>query len=423
MPKLNSKYLTDPTIGKIRKPPNRKRKEIFDSDAPGLALRITDKGARSWSVYFRLADTTTGKQKNLRATLGRYPSIGIAEARRQAREIRDQAAAGIDPRKARAMAQTKARVTAERLLFRNVSEGYIAARCQREDSGTPKKGHLKQGKYIETIVRRRLVPAWGDRLIPEIGRLDLRDVTRPLVADDKPMAAYRLHEVAKALFYWAVNEGFLEASPFARMEAPVKKHPRDRDLKHPELKRLWAACEAKAYPFGPLVMLLALTLQRRNEVAEMQWQEIDLAKAQWVIPPERSKSKRAHIVPLSKPALQIIESLPRYLGGPYVFTTTEGERPVSGFSTMKVMLDKAAKITDWRLHDLRRTGRSEMARLKIDDVVAERILNHVPRGLTKVYNRYQYLDEKGEALNLWARELQKITKPAAGEVVRLRERA
>ncbi len=421
MPKRNSKYLTDPTIGKIRKPLKGKRKEVFDSDAPGLALRITDKGARSWSVYFRLTDTT-GRQKNLRATLGRYPSIGIAEARRMAREIRDQAAADIDPRKARAEAQTKAQVIAERLLFRNVAEGYIAARCQREDSGTPKKGHLKQGKDIDTIIRRRLIPAWGDKLIPEIGRLDLRDVTRPLVAET-PMAAHRLHEVAKALFYWSVNEGFLEASPFARMEAPVKKYPRDRELKHPELKCVWAACEAKTYPFGPLVKLLALTLQRRNEVAGMQWPEIDLRKAQWTIPVERSKSERAHIVPLSKAAVQIIKGLPRYVGGPYVFTTSSGMRPVSGFSKMKVVLDKAAKVTDWRLHDLRRTGRSEMARLKVDDVVAERILNHVPRGLIKVYNRYQYLDEKREALNLWARELRKITRPSKGEVVRLRKRA
>ncbi len=421
MPKRNSKYLTDPTIGKIRKPVQGKRKEVFDSDAPGLALRITDRGARSWSVYFRLADAT-GKQKNLRATLGRYPSIGIAEARRQAREIRDQAAGGIDPRNARAEAQAKSQATAGRLLFCNVAEGYIAARCQREDNGTPKRGHLKQGKDVESIIRRHLLPAWGVRLIPEIGRLDLRDVTRPLVAD-KPMAAHRLHEVAKALFYWAVNEGFLEASPFARMTAPVEKRPRSRDLKHPEIKRLWAACEATAYPFGPLVELLMLTLQRRNEVSEMQWSEIDLDKAEWTIPAERSKSQRAHIVPLSKPAVQIIEALPRYLGGPYVLTTTGGTRPVSGFSKMKARLDKAAKISDWRLHDLRRTGRSEMARLKVDDVVAERVLNHVPRGLAKVYNQYQYLDEKREALNLWARELLKITRPDKGEVVKLRERA
>ena len=236
------------------------------------------------------------------------------------------------------------------------------------------------------------------------------------------MAASRLHEVAKVLFYWAVNEGFLKASPFARMEAPVKKFPRERDLKHPELKRLWGACEATSYPFGPLAKLLALTLQRRSEVAEMQWLEIDLDKAQWTLPAERSKSKRAHIVPLSKPAVQIIKSLPRYLGGPYVFTTTEGMRPVSGFSKMKVRLDQAAYVKDWRLHDLRRTGRSEMARLKVDDVVAERVLNHVPRGLAKVYNQYQYLDEKREALNLWARELEKITKPDKGEVPTVAER-
>ena len=421
MPRRNSRYLTEPTIEKIRKPPKGKRTEVFDSDAAGLVLRISDRGVRSWSVYFRFEDST-GERKNQRVTLGGYPAIGIAEARRQARKARDQAAGGIDPRKARAQAQSESQATAERLLFRNIAEGYIEARCQREEGGGPKMGHLKRGHETASVIRRHLLPAWGDRLIPEIRRLDLRDVTRPLVAD-KPMAAHRLHEVAKALFYWAVNEGFLDASPFAQMTAPVEKHPRGRDLKHPEIKRLWAACEATPYPFGPLVELLVLTLQRRNEVAEMQWPEIDLSKAQWTIPAERSKSKRAHIVPLSKPAVQIIEGLPRYLGGAYVFTTTEGKRPVSGFSKMKARLDKAAKVTDWRLHDLRRTGRSEAARLKVDDVVAERVLNHVPRGLAKVYNVYQYLDEKREALNLWARELQKITKPAKGEVVRLRERA
>ena len=95
MPKRNSKYLTNPTIGKIRKPVEGKRKEIFDSDGSGLALRITDKGARSWSVYFRLAGGSS-QQKNLRMTLGRYPGVGIAEARAQAREAREQSAAGVD---------------------------------------------------------------------------------------------------------------------------------------------------------------------------------------------------------------------------------------------------------------------------------------------------------------------------------------
>ena len=211
MPRRNSRYLTEPTIEKIRKPAKGKRREVFDSNAPGLALRITDKGARSWSVYFRLAGGI-GKQKNLRMTLGRYPSIGIVEARGQALVARDQAAAGIDPRKARAEALAESRATAERLLFRNIAEGYIDARCQREEEGGPKKGHLKRGHEIASVIRRHLIPAWGGRLIPEIGRLDLRDVTRPLVADT-PMAAHRLHELAKALFFWTVNEGFLEASP------------------------------------------------------------------------------------------------------------------------------------------------------------------------------------------------------------------
>ncbi|MEE8247145.1 MAG: Arm DNA-binding domain-containing protein, partial [Alphaproteobacteria bacterium] len=136
MPRRNSRYLTEPTIEKIRKPPKGKRTEVFDSDAAGLALRITDKGARSWSVYFRFEDAT-GQRKNQRMTLGGYPAIGIAEARRQAREARDQAAGGIDPRTARAEGQAKAQTTAERLLFRNIAEGYIEARCQREEGGGP----------------------------------------------------------------------------------------------------------------------------------------------------------------------------------------------------------------------------------------------------------------------------------------------
>ena len=108
MPRRNSRYLTEPTIEKIRKPPKGKRTEVFDSDAAGLVLRISDRGVRSWSVYFRFEDAT-GQRKNQRMTLGGYPAIGIAEARRQAREARDQAAAGIDPRKARKIGRASCR--------------------------------------------------------------------------------------------------------------------------------------------------------------------------------------------------------------------------------------------------------------------------------------------------------------------------
>ena len=109
MPRRNSRYLTEPTIEKIRKPPKGKRTEVSDSDAAGLVLRITDKGARSWCVYFRLADAT-GQRRNQRMTLGSHPAIGISEAREQAREARDQAACGIDHRKARAQAQAKSSI-------------------------------------------------------------------------------------------------------------------------------------------------------------------------------------------------------------------------------------------------------------------------------------------------------------------------
>ena len=153
MPRRNSRYLTEPTIEKIRRPPKGKRKEVSDSDAAGLVLRITDRGARSWCVYFRIK-AATGQRKNRRITLGGYPAVGIAEARRQAREAREQAAGGADPRTARAQAQAKSHATAERLLFSNITRAYVEARCQREDHGGPKKGHLIRGKEVESIIRR-----------------------------------------------------------------------------------------------------------------------------------------------------------------------------------------------------------------------------------------------------------------------------
>jgi integrase len=238
------------------------------------------------------------------------------------------------------------------------------------------------------------------------------------------MAAHRVYQTATRIFNWALNRGDIEASPFAAMKPPVKKVTRDRALKDHEIKALWPVLTEMNYPFGPLQQLLLLLGQRRSEVAEMRWPEVDLDKREWTIPASRSKSKREHIVPLAGAAVDILESLPRFTEGDFVFTTTAGRRPVAGFSKIKLridrmLVDRDIAIEGWRVHDLRRTCRTGMARLGVPEIVSERVLNHQAQGLTKIYNLHEYLVEKRDALARWAQEVANIVEPPPDNVIDL----
>jgi integrase len=179
-----------------------------------------------------------------------------------------------------------------------------------------------------------------------------------------------------------------------------------------------------------------LTAQRRDEVAGIEWSEIDVERRLWIIPRERAKNDRAHEVHLSALAIEIIEGLPR-IGDRFLFTTS-GDRPASGFSKSKARLDRhmldllraeltkagkdpdQAKIDDWILHDLRRTAATGMARLNIPPHVVDKILNHVSgtiRGVAAVYNRHAYLDERRAALEAWSRHVESLVRPSPSNVV------
>ena len=265
-------------------------------------------------------------------TIGPWPGIGVAEAREQAREIKDQSKAGIDPRGIRA-ASTAAAQTEAGKTFEAVAESYIKRECSR----------LKRGKEYGAAIRRELVPPWGAFLMTDLRRLHLTELTDALLDADKPGATHRVHEITKRIFNWAVERGEIEASPFATMKPPVSKVMRDRVLKPHEIEAVWRAWDMMGYPFGPLGKVLLVTAQRLREAAMMQWSEIDTDNALWVIPADRTKSGRATDVPLSSLALDILEGLPRFVQGDHVFTTTSGERPVSSFSKMKARTDSLVR--------------------------------------------------------------------------------
>lgn len=173
-----------------------------------------------------------------------------------------------------------------------------------------------------------------------------------------------------------------------------------------------------------MAKLLLVTGQRLREVANLQKGEIDADQALWLIPAHRTKSDREHAVPLSSLAFEILAGLPEAAddNGTYLFSTRAGHVPVSGFSKAKRRMDKLSGVTDWHLHDLRRTLRSGLPALGVAEVVGEKILNHDRRDkLQKIYNRYEYLNEKRDALARWAQRLREIIEPPPENVVPLRE--
>jgi integrase len=243
-----------------------------------------------------------------------------------------------------------------------------------------------------------------------------------------PIAANRVLAAVRKFFNWCVARDILAASPCAGVKPPTAERSRDRVLTDDELRLVWAAAEKLGGTFGPLVKLLALTGQRRDEVARIKFEEINFDARLWTLPPARTKNNQPHEVPLSKPALAVLQRLPRTVESPFVLTTNGGASPASGYSKNKRRLDALlpADMPSWRLHDLRRTAASGMARLGINLPVIEKVLNHASgsfAGIVGVYQRHSFADEKRHALEAWGNFVEALVegKPAS-KVLRLRGR-
>ena len=422
MPRFADRPLTAKGIERI-KPPKKGMIQKPDGDVPGMALRVfaPTRTAPKGTYTFTLTTRIDGRQR--RVTLGHWPNMRLSEARTKAQDILENGLPEPEP---------------EAETFGQLAEDYIAREVPR----------LKRGADVESVIRRELLLKWSNRPLAELRKRDVIALTDALLDAGKPGAAHKLHETIRRLGRWAVKRDLLEADPFALMGPPVAKVERERVLKpvgekpnEPapnEIRALWRAWDAVGFPFGPMQKFLLVTGARLREVAEISWPELDVDAAIWTLPRERTKSDRAIEIPLSSLALGIIAGLPVYDEEGFVFTTTGGERPVSGFSKMKARTDTLVKavarsakddvarfkktgLEPWRVHDLRRTVRTALAELKVDDTVAERLLNHVePDRVKRTYNRYSYWNEKVEAAELWANHLRAILgEPASDNMVQV----
>jgi integrase len=402
--------ITDRTLRGLRPAPAGTRTVLWDSAVPSLCVRVTDKGAASFNVMRRLRGRIIrrmiGISWHVPFPAGQPLPYALSDARDDARAAILDISRGIDPKKRK---ETERGAEAQRQAnsFGSVAEAFI----QKHVSG------LKSGPEVETTIRRELIPKLGSRPIADITRRDVVELIEVIADSGRKYAAHKLFNYVSKLFAWAIARHIygLETSPCTGVkpsEIAGKKEPRQRVLSDSEIRALWKATEGLGYPAAPFVRLLLLTGQRLREVAEMTWSEIDIDKVLWTIPADRMKGDSAHEVPLSTMAVEILKSLPRWTG-PFVFTTTGGARPISGFSKMKARLDTAIKepITPWRFHDLRRSMRTGLSALRVPDVVSELCIAHTQKGLHKVYDQHAYLDEKRHAFESWANRVLAICEP------------
>ena len=397
-----------------------KRIEIPDGGLPGLYLVVQPTGAKSWAVRYRHAG------KPGKATLGPYPVLGLADARERAAETLKRVGDGVSPAAAKRAQKAAAEAAAKDTI--DVFAASFVARYAK-----PKN---RSWAETERILNREVIPAWKGRTVGEITRRDVIELLDGVVDRGAATMANRVFSAVRKMFAWGVERDVIAASPCTGLRPPSSEVKRDRVLSDDELRAVWTVAEGQAYPWGPFVSLLILTGQRREEVAQAQWSEFDLARdAVWTIPPERAKNGKRHEVPLAPQAVALLSGLPKIKGeggkARWVFTTT-GDTPVSGFTLMKRRLDAAAETAlnkdrdeplpfpAWRIHDLRRTVASGMAAIGVNLPVVEKVLNHTSGsfgGVAGVYQRYDFADEKRRALCAWANRLDVLASGHPGNVL------
>ncbi len=398
-----AKTLTAKAVEKMRPNPDQ-RLEIPDGLLPGLYFIVQPSGAKSWAVRFR----TNGK--TAKVTLGRFPAIELAKARELARDHFEAVAKGRDP----AAEKRAAKGTGKAIALPTTVGGLCDLYVERHLKRNVRRWENAKGE-IENHIRPRL----GNLAMATLTRAHVREMTRE-IGEAYPVAANRALARLRAVLNWAVAEDLVEANVAAGIKRPTREIPVDRILSDTELRAVWDATEGLQYPAREFARLLILSGQRRDDVRLMCWDEIDLDNRSWTIPADRYKSRRPHLVPLPDAMVDILEELPFKDKGGYVLSLNGGARAYSNIQRPKGALNKAAKVTGWTWHDLRRTFRTGLSRLGIREDIAERVIGHSVGGrLGATYNLYEFAKEKRRALEAWA---QHIAGLAADNVVLLKSK-
>ena len=360
----------------------------WDESLPGFGLVVTVGSHRSFIAQYR------AHGQSRRYTIGSAAVLDLEQARKQAKSILGQVAQGADP-----VMDKRRAAESDRHSLRAVCERYL----HREG---PK---IRTADKRRAMLERLVYPKFAARPIDDVSRLDIVHLLDDVEDKHGPAMADHVLAILRRVMNWHATRSSEYRSPIVpgMSRRDPESRERSRVLTDDELRAVWKTAESYAGPWGHLVRFLLLTAARRSEAAEMTWAE--LSEGMWAIPAARYKTKNEVVLPLSAPARKVLSEIPRTQGCEFCFST-DGRRPISGFSTFKLRFDIECGVKDWRLHDLRRTARSLLSRAGVNPDIAERCLGHVIGGVRGVYDRHQYLEEMRHAFERLASLIDTIVR-------------
>jgi integrase len=397
------KPLTDRAIKSLPPAPTGKRRIVWDAFIPGLGARVTDRGVKSFVLVTRYP----GSPNPAPRSLGVYGAISLEAARTKAREWLKLIADGIDP-------QLDA-IRKNEQTFRHIADQYFLRKA---------KDHRSR-KLTEATLARLVYPTFAHRPIDAINRSDIVRLMDRIEDENGPVMASRTLSIINRVMNFHASRADNFRSPIVRGMARGTEQARSRILTDDELRAIWNA--TADYPvYGALLRFILLTATRRNEAGQMRWTELTPTpspiahaaariraqpakdgRVTWTIPAARYKTKLDHVIPLSALALSV---LPTERNGEFVFSKN-GLTAMGGYERHKRAIDEASGVTDWVLHDLRRSARSLLSRAGVVADHAERCLGHVIGGVRGVYDRHEFYEEKARAFEALAAQVQRIIDP------------
>lgn len=380
------------------------RTDFADATVPGLSLRVTPTGAKSWALRYRVG----GRVRRL--TLGTVATLSLADARARARSEWKAIGKGADPATAK-RDKTRGHTIAD------LATDYLA------DAKTRKRSWAQDDRILEADV----LPKWRARRAADITRRDVRSLLEA-IATRAPIAANRALALVRAMFNFGIRRDWVTSNPAALIEKPGTERSRDRVLTDDEIRRVWHLADMERPTMAAFIQLRLVTAQRGGELAQLRW--VDVEADAITIPADVAKNGLTHRVPLTQTAQGIMETIPRGDDSPWVFPGRSPDKPMGDakkagqrmqdrMTALAREQDPTARV-DFRGHDLRRTAATRMASVGVPQQHISRVLNHVDRGprATQVYQRYEFDKEKRIALEAWDRELQRILtdQPQTGKV-------
>jgi integrase len=342
-------------------------------------------------------------------SIGRYGPLTPQQARKKARKILGNASE-IDPLGERDKARHEP-------TFRYLAEEYIKRHANKKRSG----------KEDERIIHKDLLPRWGSRKSAEIGREDVSKRMAAICDRGAPIAANRTLALIRKMFNFAYAQGIVSGeNPTRGVDPPGEEHEKDRFLTEHEIKTLWERLpRTDASPHVQLALkLILVTAQRPGEVLEAEWKELDFKTGWWTIPAERSKNGLAHRVPLATLAQSLLGELDTRTR--FLFPSPRDENEPIQVNALGHAVRRNLEIIGiekFTPHDLRRTAASHMTRAGVSRLVLSKVLNHVEHGITAVYDRHGYDQEKVNALTTWNDHLRIIIDAETAQVVSFRRKS